>query len=335
MGDKTHIQWTDATWNPIAGCSIRSAGCTNCYAMALAGTRLADHPMYSGTTKKVNGRHVFNGALKEAAAGHPVWDWPMRFRGPKVTRRGEGFRPLVFVGDMSDLFHEDRDVGSIDKVWARMALSQHLEFQVLTKRPDVMRDYLNSATAPGRIWFQIGQATNDQEKMKAAWALLNAPLPNVWVGTSTENQAAADERIPILLQVPAAVRYISAEPLIGEIDLRGLNLISDRPSNALSGAYAVADDTPAGFHNEYGNKLDLVIVGGESGNYARDSVVGYQRSLIQQCQAAGVAVFEKQLGAKPVNREGQRHAITDRAGGEIAEFPPDLQVRQWPARVAA
>lgn len=365
MGAKSNIEWTDATWNPIAGCSIKSAGCTNCYAQQLAGTRLAEHPMYAGTTSMTKAGPVFNGVLKEAADDHDVWTFPFRWQGPSEPRRGAGARPMCFVGDMSDLFHENRLLGVIDDVVVRAIIADHIDFQFLTKRPEVMHRYFTDDYLPVRLSAAAGELLDGDWIWKAGkrWrkriehvveALLEdsdaiLPAHNIWLGTSTEDQRTADERIGILLEIPAAVHFISAEPLLGEIDLTQIPIPS---AVGRAGAKKAVLDTTLAEWDAYregsveivptfnalkpnmdGLKgLDQVIVGGESGDKARQSVIGYQRSVIQQALAAGVAAFEKQLGYRPVNREGERHAITDRKGGNLGEMPEDLRVRQWPAK---
>lgn len=215
---KSSIEWTQATWNPIVGCSIVSPGCTNCYAMkmaarlegmnaeAYAAGRKPTAPHYDGTTHNVNGNNVWTGKL--ARAREETLLEPLRRRKPTV----------YFVNSMSDLFHEAVPDEWIDQIFAVMALSPQHTFQVLTKRAKRMREYVHptpSVTAPSmqdRLW-KLYHAMGGRHV--PAW-----PLPNVWLGVSTERQKEADERIPELLATPAAVRFISAEPLLGPIDLK-------------------------------------------------------------------------------------------------------------------
>lgn len=149
MGEHTGIEWTDATWNPIGGCSIASPGCTNCYAQRLAGTRLQHLPLYAGTTTDSKAGPVFNGHMTVADDDAAVWTWPLRWRGSKTPRRGAGARSMIFVGDMSDLFHRNRPRHVIDRVFAVMAMAGRHDFQVLTKRPDVIRRSKHLATGLG------------------------------------------------------------------------------------------------------------------------------------------------------------------------------------------
>lgn len=289
MGHPTGITWTDATWNPIGGCSIESPGCNNCYAQRLAGTRLAKLPLYAGTTDIVKGRPVFNGRLTVAPDDADVWTWPLRWRGSKTPRRGPGARSLIFVGDMADLFHERRPVADIDRVFAIMALGWRHDFHVLTKRPDVMERYCLDPGTPRRMWHMAGVISEDLgdyflgslAAQGAVWGgELPWPLRNLWIGASCERQQEADKRIPALKHTPANVRFLSLEPLLGPIDLSG----------HLDG-------------------IDQVITGGESGPHARPANPDWFRSIRDQCQAAGIAYFHKQNGPVGAGRmlDGREH----------------------------
>jgi hypothetical protein len=161
------------------------------------------------------------------------------------------------------------------------------------------------------------------------------PLPNVWLGVSCEDQATADERIPVLLDTPAAVRFVSAEPLLGPVDLsHWLNIpapevFEDDPLAAHLMAEAIRDG-----QGDCRRGIDWVIVGGESGPGARPFDLAWARALVGQCRDAGVACFVKQLGAQPQTRFDVLH-LDDRKGGDPAEWPEDLRVRQFPTRAAA
>ncbi|MGV3518190.1 DUF5131 family protein [Luteitalea sp.] len=327
MSDKTGISWTDATWNPIRGCTRVSEGCRHCYAETVAHRHGGPGRPYEGLT--TNGR--WNGTIK--VVDEHLTD-PLRWQRPR----------RVFVNSMSDLFHENVADETIDRIFAVMALSPRHSFQVLTKRPARMRAYL-SGGLDRRV--DIGETAYNLAKWGPAVCahLVTAnspmwPLPNVWLGVSVEDQATADARIPLLLQTPAAVRFISAEPLLGAIDL----------TRRIGG----------------GPFLDWVIVGGESGHGARPCWTPWVRRIVEQCTAAGVACFVKQLGANVRDRndagfmgdepdhwpehigfEGRvehdldgtrdgyqgapvRIHLHDRKGADMAEWPEDLRVRQFP-----
>jgi len=307
---------------------------------------------------------------------------PLRWRKPE----------RVFVNSMSDLFHEDVPDEFIDQVFAVMALCPQHTFQVLTKRPERMRAYM---TAPvtgswaGRVepdegaHWRVRAAMTEMLSTCPARALNDAvawqeshfpegdgfmrrwPLPNVWLGVSVEDQATADERIPLLLETPAAVRWVSFEPALGLVDFTSIKHTAGPGyfGDCLQWYHKpdAAGDQPFG-------ALDWVVVGGESGRGARPFDVEWARSTVRQCKAAGVPVFVKQIGAKPFERQPsldkgfagrdlldvmnrprppqmngwgrittatetfyQRHLdLNDRKGGDMEEWPADLRVREWP-----
>ena len=269
MGNnRISTEWTDATWQPITGCSVIGPGCTNCYAMTLAGTRLRHHPSRAGLTRDTKAGPVWTGEVRF----NEQWlDLPLRW---KLPRR-------IFVCAHGDLFHEAVPDEWIDRVFAVMALAPQHTFQVLTKRARRMRDYCRYAAsrvtaAAFAYWCQRLRIDNHREYKPAQ---LKWPLPNVWLGVSVEDQPRADERIPLLLDTPAAKRFISAEPLLSGIDLR---------------EYLV--DWATGWMLTPKPAIDWVIVGGENGPGARPMHPAWARSLRDQCQAAGVSFLMKQWG---------------------------------------
>lgn len=280
------IEWTGETWNPVVGCSLASPGCTNCYAMDFAGKRLDGNPSsphYAGTTTVVNGKRVWTG--KVARAPEKKLLDPLRRRKPTT----------YFVNSMGDLFHEDVPDDWIDRVFAVMALCPQHTFQVLTKRSARMRDYVSSVAAKWCIVDGRTPCVRIDEAMDRLapdhWCdreLKEWPLPNVWLGVSCEDQRRADERIPDLLATPAAVRFVSAEPLLGPIRFSDITLGGGRIINALDPNDALI---PIG-----GPSIHWVIVGGESGPNARPMHPDWARSIRDQCMAAGVPFFFKQWG---------------------------------------
>lgn len=260
MSDKTHIEWTDATWNPLRGCSRVSEGCRHCYAEKVAARFSGAGQPYEGL---VNQHGAWNGTIKLV---HELIKQPLRWRRPR----------RIFVNSMSDLFHEAVPNKFIDQVFAAMALAPHHTFQVLTKRPERMLEYMRASDRAEAVGHAETMLYEKAPRTKGYFGPTHRhelwPLPNVWLGVSVEDQAAADERIPLLLNTPAAVRWISAEPLLGPIDLRWGGLRPDRP------------------------RLDWVVVGGESGSGARPMHPAWARSLRDQCVAAGVPYLFKQWG---------------------------------------
>lgn len=205
MSDNTKIEWADATWNPITGCSIVDSGCTNCYAMQLAGTRLKHHPSRAGLTRETGGRPKWTG---EVRFNREWLDQPLRWSKPR----------MIFVCALGDLFHESVPDEWIDRVFAVMALAPQHTFQVLTKRPDRAARYLESLYAYQRS--VAAAAVGIRETLISAYMVHNAMLDgfkNVWFGASASDQASADLRIPQLLECPAATRFISYEPLLGPV----------------------------------------------------------------------------------------------------------------------
>ena len=264
MADNTKIEWTDATWNPITGCSLVSPGCTNCYAMRLAGSRLKYHPTREGLTT-------------ENKAG-PVWNGEVRFNEKALMDPLRWKRPrMIFVCAHGDLFAENVPYAWIDKVFAVMSAAHWHTFQVLTKRPERMRSYLLSV--PREFPISAAQIElPDEVDFEGRWPHL--PLPNVWLGVSVEDQKRAEERLPILLDTPAATRFVSAELLLGPLEIiRHIRLGDLNSERGLS--------SPS---------LDWVIAGGESGPGARPMHPDWARSLRDQCNEANVPFFFKQWG---------------------------------------
>lgn len=283
MSDNSPIEWTDATANVINGCTVKSAGCIGCYAMKQAHR----FPVRRGLTQQSNGGMVWTGEVRfNEAALLQVLRW-------KKPR-------MIFWNAHGDMFHENVPDEWIDRCFAVMALTPHHTHQVLTKRADRMREYFSNLDHQ-----RIISAAHAIDSEGGAW--LNAdhhigklqflPLINVWLGVSVENQAAADERIPDLLATPAAVRWISAEPLIGPVDLTWIEFPNERGRtehwDALDLHLVDGEPMPAGNCDA---TLDWVVCGGESGAKARPMHPDWARSLRDQCAAAGVPFLFKQWG---------------------------------------
>lgn len=278
MADKSKIEWTDASWTPIRArnlatgkigwhCEHATTGCEFCYAEGMnrrLGTGLQFKP---GHRKDVG---IF---LEEK-----MLLAPLRWKGPR----------MVFVCSMTDLFADFVQEEWIDRIFAVMVLCPQHVFQCLTKRPARMRRYCSDPGVTHRI-AQAMDATLVDQDHDLTW-----PLPNCWFGVSAERQQEADERIALLLDTPAAVTFVSAEPLLGPIDLTQCG--------------AVTRQTPG---MEPAGCIDWVIVGGESGPRARPMHLQWARDLRDQCKAAGVPYFFKQMAKK-------------------APIPDDLMIRQFP-----
>jgi protein gp37 len=279
------IEWTQDTWNPLRGCSRVSDGCRNCYAEQVAGRFSGAGQPYEGLITKTAKGPTWNGQIKLVPE---KLEEPLRWTKPRK----------IFVNSMSDLFHENVPDEYIDKVFAVMALAPRHTFQVLTKRPERMKAYLgmdNRAEAIG--WAETAIYETYGRLPIGAYhgpTHRKLPLPNVWLGVSVENQATADGRIPLLLQTPAAVRWISAEPLLGPVDLTKFTLPNWKHERDCE---YVANDMPAPCTCRASQGgLDWVVAGGESGRNARPTHPQWARTLRDQCKEAGVAFLFKQWG---------------------------------------
>lgn len=306
MSDNTHIEWTDATWNIITGCTLLSEGCRHCYAATLAVTRLKHIPSRAGLARiNAVGEAKFTGEVRF----NQQWlDQPLRWKKPR----------RIFVCAHGDLFHENVPDEWIDKVFAVMALCPRHTFQVLTKRPERMATYFAGRRANfGRASEVLHKMDHPCNEDDHDWAVdqLDAfdssgrLMHQVWLGTSVEDQATAEARVPHLLATPASVRFVSAEPLLGPVDFRKLSdenwttetLHLDATTGFTHNAGFVQEEIAtrdgAPLLRDLPPRLDWVVVGGESGRGARPMHPDWARSIRDQCQAAGVAFFFKQWGA--------------------------------------
>jgi protein gp37 len=294
MSEGTGIQWTEATWNPITGCTKVSQGCKHCYAeREWARLSHAKNSVYFG-------RKFTDVMMRPERLTQPM-KWARQPR-------------MIFVNSMSDLFHESVPFDFIARVWSAMDETPMHTYQILTKRPERAVDFIEWLGEP--------------------------PLTNVWLGTSIEDQATADERIPWIVQTGAWVRWISAEPLLANVDLSAFLPHAD-------------DENPGG-----SRCLDWVVVGGESGHDkdARPFNVQWARRIVQQCRAAKVPVFVKQLGRFPFSSDDADYTrmpwmhfhkdryehpgppplalrtmrLPSRKGGDPEQWPEDVRVREFP-----
>ena len=296
----TAIEWTHMpgyrgeTWNPVTGCTKVSAGCKYCYA-----ERNFPRP-YARTGRKFTDIATYPERL----------DRPLRATKPRC----------YFVNSMSDLFHEDVPDEFIDQVFAVMALSPQHRFLILTKRPERMRAYLSFTTGAGNVLTRVIRAAQQIQMPRGrhkpggpSW-----PYRNVYLGVSVEDQATADERIPLLLDTPAAVRFVSYEPALGPVDL-GPWIFDAATDMAMRGdplAAALMRQSVEDGSGWMAPTLDWIIVGGESGPKARPFDVQWARSTRDQCRAAGVAFFMKQMS-------GTRKSA-------MPPIPDDLMIREFP-----
>lgn len=301
----TSIEWTDKTWNPVTGCVEVSPGCDRCYARTFAERwrGIPGHPYQAG----------FDVTLRPERLGQPAsWTSPAR----------------VFVNSMSDLFHEQVPDEYLARVFATMAATPRHTYQVLTKRHARMRAVL--ANGGQRLIEAAVDEATAQALYEAEW-----PLPNVWLGVSAEDQHWADIRIPVLLDTPAAVRFVSCEPLLGPIELgewlrpvpgcrhaHPLDGLCAHPQAVTPECHRYADcpASPDAYHG-----LDWLIVGGESGPGARPMDLAWVEALVAVAESVSLPIFVKQLGTAWSRAHGG-----PAKGGDPAAWPQQLRVRQFP-----
>jgi protein gp37 len=271
VGDNSKIEWTDATWNPVTGCTKVSPGCDHCYA------------------ERVTERFSGPGSFARIVLHEDRLGLPLRWRKPR----------RVFVNSMSDLFHERIPDEYVARVFAVMAVAPEHTFQVLTKRHGRMRSLLRSEPFRQQV---MGAARRGPEAPLlfpshidgGGLQQIDWPLPNVHLGVSVEDQKWADIRIPALLETPAAVRFLSCEPLLGPVDLTGSGTAQ---MYWLTGRPEWGPPDPDGLRPlTVAPVIDWVIAGGESGQKARPMHPAWARDLRDQCQAAGVPYLFKQWG---------------------------------------
>lgn len=284
MAEESKIEWTNATFNPWIGCQKISAGCQHCYAEALMDTRY--------------GKVQWGPTGERKRTSDSYWRQPYKWN---REAQAQGIRRKVFCGSLCDVFEDRPEVRPWrDELWELIEVTPHLDWLLLTKRPQNIDNML-----PWR------------------WTIGGAIPTNVWLGTSVEDQKAANERIPALIQIPAAVRFLSCEPLLGPIDL-GRAIPCGYYCDQLVGHV----DHP--FWSQVASPIHWVICGGESGPHARPFHIEWAIDLMAQCDEAGVAFFFKQMGDHCIDRHGERIQGLGPKGHDWSLWPPELRVREFP-----
>lgn len=352
VAESSKIQWTDATFNPWRGCTKVSAGCANCYAETM-----------SGRNQKTLGVWGPNGT--RVVASESMWREPIKWNRlasegklPDGTPNTDGHRPRVFCASLADVFEdwqgpegdgamtcyktsEPLSVNQRGHIWPigwpSMSDGDDWGVRPYTMQDVRMRLFRLIDSTPNLDWLVLTKRPQNIAKMMPQ---SRSPLVefcddgpvgirrNLWLGTSVEDQKNADERIPHLLRVPAAVRFLSMEPLIGPVDLSEWLYTIEVQHDGDGNTQEVPCKPP----------LDWVIVGGESGSGARPFDLSWARDLKNQCSESGVAFFMKQLGSVPVEPNGNpsfgggynKLAIRSKKGGDTEDIPVDLRVRQFP-----
>ena len=315
MADKSNISWTDATFNCIVGCTRVSSGCENCFAEKLS-WRLQNNPKtpyYKGTVRKTSkGNILWTGQVNLVPE---KLDQPIRWQRPR----------MIFTNSMSDLFHDEVPDDFLDAMFGVMLITPRHIYQNLTKRPGRMKGYISDRIKyPNNVkwridianaWKKYGIYTEDRDVELTLNMTIQAKhemgkLPqHIGLGVSCEDQATADERIPILASTPAQFRFLSLEPLLENINL---DINKD--------------------------KMHWVICGNESGHNARIGNINWLWNIHAQCKQLDIPVFVKQLGSncigeyiQPHPRKTYRIKTKDKKGADINEFPPGLRVQEFPS----
>jgi protein gp37 len=356
---ETTIEWADYTFNAWVGCQRVSPGCEHCYAEAYD-KRVGGVPKKQRT---VAGPQLRWGPKAPRTRTSPAyWKQPLKWNA-EAAAAGEHRR--VFCASLADVFERlvPGQAGDLDswrlELFELIRVTPHLDWLLLTKRPQLIKHGLTGAIDA----FARTPGCAEAERMLQAW-VDGEPPANVWLGTTVEDQKRADERIPHLVAVPAAVRFLSCEPLLEGVDLRLWPMhwhwdARFRSPEEARAAGAMAEQHPQALVRPGTRRgIDWVIIGGESGPGARPFHVEWARGLVRQCRAARVAPFVKQLGARPLGfcRSGPvngfddvdfcdlyeasesartcgeecRERLSDRAGGDMAEWPANLRVREFP-----
>jgi protein gp37 len=292
------VVYTSASFNYQLGCTPCLSGCANCYAARQASTRLAHVPDYQGLTTK-GGK--WTGMLR--VRGDKKWFEPIRARKPRV----------YFVNSTSDTFHEERDPGWVERAWATMILSPHHTFLIPTKRPGEARDQLTSKGFYMRVLEWAKEIRAAMPKSHACHGIGISdprirPPRNVWIGATASNQAELEAQLEAMVDVPSAMKWLSLEPLLSEVDL----IQATEP-------FRVADVPP----------FDFVVCGGESGPRARPFDLEWARSVRDACRRLKLPYYCKQFGAN-ASVGGIPFPTKHRKGEDPDEWPVDLRIRQIP-----
>lgn len=297
MAANSKIEWTDATWNPVTGCTPIGAGCVHCYAARMS-YRLENmgQSKYAGLTSlKVNGARHFNGVVR---CHEDVLGLPLRWRKPR----------RIFVCSMSDLYHPDVPDAFLDKVHAVMTLCRQHTFIDLTKRSERRRQYLTEPFVSYRIADQMSTVAPNRGAWY--WPTFDVAMAKVWRGVSVSTQAELDAAVSYLLKTSAAVRLLSLEPLLESVRLHcpGCHCCFTSEGGVLRDGKVCM--------NEF--EVDGVIVGCESGPNRRPCKIEWIESIVAQCQAAGIKCFVKQV------------SINGRVSHDMSEWPESIRVRELP-----
>lgn len=297
MTANSNIEWTDASWNPVVGCTKVSTACSNCYAIPDA-WRMGHNP-----NPKLSS--VYSGLVEKRPAGNLEWTGEVKTLPDRLNIPLHWKKPRkIFVNSQSDLFHEKVEDDFIYKVFERILLGHWHIFQILTKRPERMAKLVPS------IMFNLYRNYSGDA---------NVNLNNLWLGVTTENQEQFDKRISCLMEIKAQfpwwIVFLSCEPLLGEINFTKSDKHSD--FNYLAGTGVDCRSPCQTVPNVYGNKIDWVILGSESGHKARKMEEDWARWIVRQCEITQTPVFYKQK----LDEKGKKISLPVLDGRTWVEFP--------------
>lgn len=341
--ENSHIQWTDHTQNFWIGCTKVSPGCAHCYAEA-RDKRFADGIHWGkGAPRQRTGVSNWHEPVKwnrvalDAACGDCD---PCLAGHPEQCALGIN-HPKIFCSSLSDILDAEVPIEWFAEAMGVVMQCSALTWQLLTKRPELFRErvasainYLSTKPATKEVFALIDWLQG--------WQSGNRIPGNVWIGTSVENQACADSRIPALLKIPAKIRFLSCEPLLADVDLR------DVPNSEFGEGEPHYDSLLGRSYDSFGDGTNgsgvhWVIVGGESGSGARPMVLDWVRHLVAQCNDTDIPIFVKQLGREPIETMETAKVgddvipacempvlLNDKKGGDMQEWPTELRVREFP-----
>lgn len=302
MGANTNIEWADHSWSPWRGCTKVSPGCANCYAETLSRRNPAVLGQWGRGKPRVLAKN---------------WGDPVRWNKMHVESGGAHHgqpSPRVFPS-LCDWLDEEVSPAWLADFMALVNLTPHLDWLLLTKRPENWRERIDAAALASTPFHQ---------RWLVEWLKGNPPQ-NVWFGVSVEDQERAEERVPMLSKIPAVVRWLSVEPMLGPLDLRLVSRATGFPKHITADGRCIGLPGP----------IDWIVVGGESGPGARPCHTGWIRDIVLGAQRADVPVFVKQLGARAVEssmstNEERELQLNHPKGGDPDEWPDAIRVRQFP-----
>jgi len=338
MGANTKIQWAHHSVNPWLGCTKISTECRECYAEAFA-RRFGvgwgkGAPRRKTTSWKADALRWERLYLSECEPEYPQW------AGHRLTPE----HPRVFGGSLMDWLDPEVPIEWLIEMLDVMSQTPNLRWLQLTKRPELFWDRMDEAlefvaenlAVPSGLGIHADEAANKTFEWLAAW-LDGKPPANVWFGVSAGTQSTADKFVPELLKIPAALRWVSCEPMLEKVDFTGIWAGSQEDGSQCSWCGSYVDSLSLVGHDCMDPRIgvNLIVFGGESGPHARPCNVDWIRDGLRQCREAGVPAYVKQLGAHIIGAHGNQRCrlfTHDRKGGDSAQWPEDLQVREMPGQ---